>query len=111
MNVLGRLFDGALCTVYPSEWYENNPFSVMESQERLIPVIGAKIGGIPELIRDGVDGLLFESGNAEKLADAIKKMWDDPKLVESFRRNLQSVRARRMDIDEYCEWITSNVYR
>nr|WP_297767805.1 glycosyltransferase [uncultured Butyrivibrio sp.] len=108
---LHKLIDGALCTVYPSEWYENNPFSVMESQERLIPVIGAKIGGIPELIRDGVDGLLFESGNAEKLADAIKKVWDDPKLVESFRRNLQSVRARRMDIDEYCEWITSNVYR
>ena len=42
---------------------KNNPFSVMESQERLAPVIGANIGGIPELINNCEDGFLFESGD------------------------------------------------
>lgn len=107
---LEKLICGAICTVYPSEWYENNPFSVMESQERLVPVIGADIGGIPELIRDGIDGVLFESGNAKALADAIKKLWDSPELVDRFKGNLKEVRLNRMDVARYCDWIVQKVY-
>ncbi|WP_026488664.1 glycosyltransferase [Butyrivibrio sp. XBB1001] len=107
---LDKLIRNAVCTVYPSEWYENNPFSVMESQERLVPVIGANIGGIPELIRDDVDGILFESGNAKKLADAIKSLWDASETVRRFRQNLRDVRSSRMDVGQYCKWIVEKVY-
>ena len=107
---LDKLVEGALFTVYPSEWYENNPFSVMESQERLVPVIGANIGGIPELIRDGVDGRLFESGNSEELADAIKLLWDNLDVVEKYKNNLNDVRMNRMDVSEYCKWIIEEGY-
>ncbi len=62
--------------VIPSEWYENNPLSVIESLCLGTPVLGARIGGIPELIEEGRNGLVFESGNREDLADRISAMFD-----------------------------------
>lgn len=62
-------------TVIPSEWYENNPLSVIEAECIGTPVLGARIGGIPELIDEGVNGMTFESGNADDLADKIKAMF------------------------------------
>lgn len=64
--------------VIPSEWYENNPLSVIESLSLGTPVLGAKIGGIPELIREDISGMTFESGNASDLAEKIKLMWTAP---------------------------------
>lgn len=62
-------------TVIPSEWYENNPLSVIEAECIGTPVLGARIGGIPELIDEGVSGMTFESGNAADLAEKIKAMF------------------------------------
>jgi len=62
----------AMFSVLPSEWYENCPISALESMAMGKPVIGARIGGIPELIGHGTDGLMFESGNAADLADQIE---------------------------------------
>ncbi|KAB6262918.1 glycosyltransferase family 4 protein, partial [Bacteroides xylanisolvens] len=50
-------------SVVPSEWYENNPLSVIEAQCLGTPVLGANIGGIPELIKEGINGMCFESRN------------------------------------------------
>lgn len=61
-------------TVIPSEWYENNPLSVIESLCAGTPVLGAEIGGIPELI-DPTCGITFPSGDAEALTSAIDRMW------------------------------------
>jgi len=60
--------------VLPSEWYENAPMSVMESYSLYRPVIGAEIGGIPELIRPGETGYTFESGNIAALAEALSEI-------------------------------------
>lgn len=76
-EALETLIREARFTVYPSEWYENCPFSVMESQMYGTPVLGANIGGIPELIRVGETGELFESGNAEELTRSIDVMYKD----------------------------------
>ena len=57
----------------PSEWYENNPMTVVEAYSMGVPVIGAKIGGIPEIIVDGETGFLFESGSAESFERALDK--------------------------------------
>ena len=62
----------ARASVLPSEWYENNPLSVIESLCAGTPVIGADIGGIPELIKPGVNGQIFQSGNVEELADILR---------------------------------------
>lgn len=75
---LETLIREARFTVYPSEWYENCPFSVMESILYGTPVLGAAIGGIPELIRPGKTGELFESGNREELVKQLRYMWETP---------------------------------
>lgn len=74
-EALKKLIQEARFTVYPSEWYENCPFSVMESQMYATPVLGANIGGIPELIEPGKTGFLFESGNEADLQEKIAWMW------------------------------------
>jgi glycosyltransferase involved in cell wall biosynthesis len=68
---LTRTMQRALATVQPSEWYENYSMTVIESLACGTPVIGAAIGGIPEQIRDGVNGLLFAPGDAAQLADKM----------------------------------------
>jgi len=74
-----RVVSCAKFYVLPSEVYENCPMAVLESMALGKPVIGSKIGGIPELIIDGEDGLLFETGNSNHLADKINWMIDNSK--------------------------------
>lgn len=73
-EALEKLIREARFSIYPSEWYENCPFSVMESQMYGTPVLGADIGGIPELIQAGKTGELFESGNGKDLKRKIEKL-------------------------------------
>ena len=83
-EALEMLIREARFSVYPSEWYENCPFSVMESILYGTPVLGADIGGIPELIRPGENGEMFESGNKEQLIRWIYKLWTDEHLPEKY---------------------------
>lgn len=62
--------------VIPSVWYENNPFSIIESLCSGTPVLGADIGGIPELIDEGQNGFLFEPGNLKALKSQIIKSYN-----------------------------------
>ena len=66
----------ARAVVLPSEWYENAPMSVLEAYALGKPVIGARIGGIPELIRENETGLGFVSGDEASLAGALREMTD-----------------------------------
>lgn len=68
----------ARAIVLPSEWYENAPMSVLEAYASGKPVIGARIGGIPEMVREGETGALFESGNVEELASLLRRFADMP---------------------------------
>ena len=70
-----ELVGHARFSVIPSEWYENNPLSVIEAQCLGTPVLGANIGGIPELIKEGVNGMCFESRNIMDLKNKIEKMF------------------------------------
>jgi glycosyltransferase involved in cell wall biosynthesis len=63
----------ARAVAIPSEWYENAPMTVLEAYALGKPVIGARIGGIPELIKEGETGLIFESGSVEALAAALSQ--------------------------------------
>lgn len=64
----------ARAVVLPSEWYENAPMSVLEAYALGKPVIGARIGGIPELIRADQTGFLFESGDMASLVSALERL-------------------------------------
>lgn len=75
-NDFRPIIEGAKFMVIPSEWSENNPLTVIESQSLGTPVLGARIGGIPELIEENVNGMTFESGNVEDLKKKIEMMWN-----------------------------------
>lgn len=64
----------ARAVVLPSEWYENAPISILEAYAMGKPVIGAAIGGIPEMIIEHQTGLTFQSGSVESLVEALSTM-------------------------------------
>ena len=73
---LAELVQNAKFVCVPSEWYENNPMSIIESYSYGRPVIGANIGGIPEIVDDHKTGFLFESGNVKELEEIINRAND-----------------------------------
>lgn len=79
-------------SVVPSEWYENNPLSVIEAQCLGTPVLGARIGGIPELTDK-----TFISGNVTDLKGKIEEMWNT--LFDY--QQLAEVSQRKYDAESY----------
>jgi glycosyltransferase involved in cell wall biosynthesis len=68
----------ALAVVVPSECYENAPLSILEAFAFGKPVIGSRIGGIPEMIDDGVSGYLFEPGSVDDLREKLDQVLSMP---------------------------------
>jgi glycosyltransferase involved in cell wall biosynthesis len=58
----------------PSRWLETGPLVVLEAFGAGIPVIGSNIGGIPELLTDGIDGLLVQAGDVGAFAAGLQKL-------------------------------------
>jgi len=87
---------GAAFTVVPSEWYENLPFAVLESFALGTPVVGARIGGIPEMVLDERTGLTFTMGDSHALAAALEWMESRPEQVIAMGRA-----ARRLIEERY----------
>lgn len=77
---LKRLYENAAFLVMPSEWYENAPMTILEAYAYGKPVIGSRIGGIPEMIDHGRTGMLFAMGDAGRLAGYIRNLWSDKSL-------------------------------
>lgn len=98
-----RLTKDALCVVCPSEWYENYPFSVIESMLLHKAVVGASIGGIPELVIDNQTGFLFEPGNAVELKDKLLTLWQNPELAVEFGANGREYAYNKVNFDTHWE--------
>lgn len=96
-----QLVGKARFSVIPSEWYENNPLSVIEAQCLGTPVLGANIGGIPELT-----DYTFSSGNIADLKTKIEKMWNS----ELDYQQLASDAQHRYDAETYYDKLI-NIYK
>jgi glycosyltransferase involved in cell wall biosynthesis len=72
------LMANARAVLVPSIWYDNQPFVILEAFTVAAPVIGTRIGGIPELLEGGERGLLVDPGSVEQLADAISALEKKP---------------------------------
>ena len=68
---LTEIIAKAFFVIVPSEWYENNPMTIVESYHLGVPVLGADIGGIPEIIVNGKTGFIFQPKNYEDLYRVI----------------------------------------
>jgi glycosyltransferase involved in cell wall biosynthesis len=83
---LKRILGESQFVVLPSRWYENLPFAVMEAFASSKAVVAARIGGIPEMVDDGIDGLLFPAGDAAALAACLRRMLGDRRTREEMGR-------------------------
>lgn len=86
-----ELISKAKCSVYPSEWYENCPFSVIESQMFRTPVVCSRMGGIPELVKENETGLLFEAGNADDLESKLSYLIHTDGIAQQYTDNCKYV--------------------
>ena len=66
--------------VVPSLTFEQFPMVAVDAMALELPVVASRIGGLPEVVEDGVTGLLFEPGNAEDLANKLRFLWESPEL-------------------------------
>lgn len=74
LDRLVQLFQNTDALVIPSLCYENSPNVIYEALQAGVPVVAADIGGVSELIKDGENGFLFKSGNAQSLLEVIGQM-------------------------------------
>ncbi|WP_147046789.1 glycosyltransferase family 4 protein [Methylobacterium gnaphalii] len=72
-EALHEAIRGCRAVVLPATWYENAPISVLEAYALGRPVIGTRIGGLPEMIREGETGAIVPPGDAEALAAALTR--------------------------------------
>ena len=95
---MAAFYQNARFILLPSMWFEGCPMVILEAMSHGLPVIASRIGGIPELVDDGVTGFLFEPGNAKELAEKMKLLWDNPDLCRQMGKA-----GREKAIREYSE--------
>ena len=79
---IASFYNNARMVVFATRCYEGFPTVLLEAMSHGLPVVCSRIGGLPEIVEDGVNGLLYESGNANELADRIRTLWEDAALSE-----------------------------
>lgn len=87
--------------VVPSEWHENNPLSILEAMAHAKPIVASRIGGIPELVRHGRTGLLFEPGDAQQLSGHIRTLLDDSDLRKKFGNEARRIAEAEYSIERH----------
>lgn len=90
-NELDAAIRGAALIVVPSEWHENSPVSILEAMAYGKPIVASNIGGIPELVREGKTGLLFDPGNSSQLSNKIAMLHGNRALRQFFGRNARKI--------------------
>ena len=81
---LETLVKDSMAVIVPSEWYENAPYSVIESMAQGKAIIGADIGGIPELIEENINGHIFKSKDSNELNEKMKMMMENKEKVSFY---------------------------
>lgn len=102
-NEVVRFMRNCQFVIVPSEWYEVYSFVILEAFVCGKPVIGSRIGGIPELVNNGVRGLIFEPGNQYDLAIAIKYLLSNPDIVIEMGRNASKFVEQELNAEKYYE--------
>jgi glycosyltransferase involved in cell wall biosynthesis len=82
---------------------ENFPFAVLETFVCGKPVIGSRVGGIPELVRDTERGIVFEPGDSEDLSAAIKYLLNNPDIAAEMGRNAREYVVQELDAEKHYE--------
>lgn len=109
-EALKSLIAKAMFVVVPSEWYENSPLVIYEPFALGTPVIGARIGGIPEFITDGETGWLYPSKDVEALTEKMAWMLDNPQAVRDMGQRARRFAEVHFGLEEHAQWLV-DLYR
>lgn len=96
----------SLFTILPSECYENNPRSIIESFALGKPVVASRIGGIPELVRDNKTGLTFTAGSSDDLAEKIRYLTYNTNRIIEMGKTARHFVENEMNADQYYAKLT-----
>ena len=99
----------AMCVVMPSIWFENFPYSILESFALGKPVVASRIGGMPEIVKDDKTGLLFPPGDALALSTRIEYLQGNPSSVEEMGKKARAMVETRFDPETHYRQL-SEVY-
>lgn len=104
---LERLINNAKAIIIPSVWFENMPYSLIEAMSHKKTVIASDIGGMPELITDNENGILFTPGDPDDLAEKINSL-DDDRIMLMGERASETI--KKLSPQNYYESII-NIYK
>ena len=90
---LGMVLSAYDFVAVPSRWLETGPLVVLEAFAAGVPIIGSRLGGIAELVRDGMDGILIEADSVGAWSATLQRFCDDRGLVEHLRRSIRHPRT------------------
>jgi glycosyltransferase involved in cell wall biosynthesis len=110
-NRLKSFYKSSRLVVLPTICYEAFPLVVIEAMMHAKPVVCSRIGGLPEIVEDGVTGLLFEPGNAEDLGEKIRYLWERPELAIKMGKAGRDKALREYSLARYYERLMQVYYR
>ena len=96
-----RLIASSQFTILLSLGYEVFRMSILESFTCGKPVIASRIGGIPEVIENNVNGFLFEPGNMDVFPDRILHLWNNQLLCQTLGKAALQTCISRFSLDKY----------
>jgi glycosyltransferase involved in cell wall biosynthesis len=96
---IGRVLSEIDVLVVPSRWYENAPGVIFEAFAARVPVVATDLGGMSEFVRHGENGLLFELEDAEDLARQLRRLAEEPGLLERLKSGIGPVKT----VGQYAE--------
>ena len=100
-GVVARVYAGLDLLVVPSLWPENSPLVIHEAFQAGVPVVGARVGGIPELLRDGRGGLLYEAFSPADLARTLEPLIASRERLAQLVATLPLVKSIAQDAAEW----------
>jgi glycosyltransferase involved in cell wall biosynthesis len=90
--------------VVPSLWLENSPLVIHEAFMAGVPVVGARIGGIADLVEHGRTGLLYDPASPGELASALHALIEQPDLLDALTRHVRAAPRVKTIVDDAREW-------
>jgi glycosyltransferase involved in cell wall biosynthesis len=99
-ETVGRVLTELDTLVVPSRWYENQPGVIFEAFAAGIPVVATDLGGMSEFVKHEENGLLFERENVKDLVHQLRRLGEEPGLLEQLRDGIGSVKTVRENVDE-----------
>lgn len=109
---MNELIQDASFIIVPSEWYENNPLTIIEAYANGKPVIASNVGGIPEIVRENETGYLFQMSNSVQLAKTILKAHNlDDKEYSKISLNAKLFAEKNFDDENHYKSLINLYYQ